>query len=439
MMYISQFIIRCYRKLTRRLRDLYYLYKGYYRRIPNIGKLALHCSVPMTMFSPNNSTLIHNADFLPDRLTFSGKLFEKCPHFSFAKGYINDQYFNYKETDYYRLAMRGHLSYPCRGEKHATERCKKYIYLINRIRKEGYRPEKFSPIILIECADGTIAVGDGKHRLAALLVLGIKEFPVVFCYDNEAMALGQEYVNQSWPLKFYEKSLQVLQKMGKPLIEKEPEINNLIKKIKMAKLETWADIYHPIPFYEFRDLTTQVTKITPYKRLGMILSRYSDLSGKRVLDLGCNVGFYSFSLAKRGAYVTGIDLRREYIEIASKVSRIYEIPVEFINRPVTPEFFEENNGEYDITLCFSMLQWVIDQKGIEYGMNILTTISDKSKALFFDTSVNSGKSCLKSKEGEELAFVYDLLRRSTSYKEINHIGDVHTYGNDTRYVFFCNH
>ena len=189
------------------------MYKGYYRRIPNISKLDLHCSIPMTMFSPNNSTLIHNADFLPDRLTFSGRPFEKCPHLSFAKGYICDTYFNYKKTDYYRLAVRGHLSYPCRGKKQAADRCRKYIYLINKIRKEGYQPERFSPILLIECDDGTIAIGDGKHRLAVLLVLGIKEFPVVFPYDNEIRAFVQGYVDQSWPLKFYQKSLRVLQKM----------------------------------------------------------------------------------------------------------------------------------------------------------------------------------------------------------------------------------
>src|SRR5690554_1180438 len=41
-----------------------------------------------------------------------------------------------------------------------------------------------------------------------------------------------------------------------------------------------------------------------------------DLSGWRVLDIGCNAGFYSFELAKRGAQVTGIDLDIHYLEQA---------------------------------------------------------------------------------------------------------------------------
>jgi tRNA (mo5U34)-methyltransferase len=37
------------------------------------------------------------------------------------------------------------------------------------------------------------------------------------------------------------------------------------------------------------------------------------LDGWRVLDVGCNAGFYSFELAKRGATVTGIDVDPHYL------------------------------------------------------------------------------------------------------------------------------
>lgn len=41
-----------------------------------------------------------------------------------------------------------------------------------------------------------------------------------------------------------------------------------------------------------------------------------DLSGKRVLDIGCNAGFYSFALAERGAEVLGIDSDPRYLRQA---------------------------------------------------------------------------------------------------------------------------
>lgn len=41
-----------------------------------------------------------------------------------------------------------------------------------------------------------------------------------------------------------------------------------------------------------------------------------DLSGWKVLDVGCNAGFHAVELARRGAQVTGIDLDGHYLEQA---------------------------------------------------------------------------------------------------------------------------
>lgn len=41
-----------------------------------------------------------------------------------------------------------------------------------------------------------------------------------------------------------------------------------------------------------------------------------DLGGRSALDIGCNAGFYSFELAKRGARVLAIDHDRHYLEQA---------------------------------------------------------------------------------------------------------------------------
>jgi tRNA (mo5U34)-methyltransferase len=42
----------------------------------------------------------------------------------------------------------------------------------------------------------------------------------------------------------------------------------------------------------------------------------ADLSGKSVLDIGCNAGFYTFEIAKRGALVTAIDINAMYLDQA---------------------------------------------------------------------------------------------------------------------------
>ena len=56
-----------------------------------------------------------------------------------------------------------------------------------------------------------------------------------------------------------------------------------------------------------------------------------DLSGWRVLDVGCNAGFYSFELARRGASVLAIDVEELYLNQARWAARQFgfEKQVEF--------------------------------------------------------------------------------------------------------------
>ncbi len=47
----------------------------------------------------------------------------------------------------------------------------------------------------------------------------------------------------------------------------------------------------------------------------------ADLEGCRALDIGCNAGFYSFELARRGAEVTAMDIEPRYLEQARWAAR----------------------------------------------------------------------------------------------------------------------
>jgi tRNA (mo5U34)-methyltransferase len=42
-----------------------------------------------------------------------------------------------------------------------------------------------------------------------------------------------------------------------------------------------------------------------------------DLAGKRALDIGCNAGFYTFELARRGAHVLAVDVDEHYLRQAA--------------------------------------------------------------------------------------------------------------------------
>jgi tRNA (mo5U34)-methyltransferase len=55
-----------------------------------------------------------------------------------------------------------------------------------------------------------------------------------------------------------------------------------------------------------------------------------DLTGKRVLDIGCNGGFYSIEMKRRGAdHVLGIDFDESYLAQARFAAEIANVEVEF--------------------------------------------------------------------------------------------------------------
>jgi tRNA (mo5U34)-methyltransferase len=56
----------------------------------------------------------------------------------------------------------------------------------------------------------------------------------------------------------------------------------------------------------------------------------ADLRGKRVLDIGCNAGFYSLEMKRRGASrVVGIDTDDRYLRQARFAAEVMELEIEF--------------------------------------------------------------------------------------------------------------
>ena len=60
-----------------------------------------------------------------------------------------------------------------------------------------------------------------------------------------------------------------------------------------------------------------------------------DLRGWNVLDIGCNAGFYSFEMKRRGAArVLGIDTDEHYLKQARFIAKVTDVDVEFARLPV---------------------------------------------------------------------------------------------------------
>ncbi len=111
-----------------------------------------------------------------------------------------------------------------------------------------------------------------------------------------------------------------------------------------------------------------------------------DLAGCRVLDIGCNAGFYTFELARRGATVTGIDLDPHYLRQAEWAAEKYGLKdrVSFKNMQVYD--LAGISGKFDIVWFMGLLYH------LRYFMLALDIVTQKAgKLLVLQTLTMPGK------------------------------------------------
>jgi tRNA (mo5U34)-methyltransferase len=80
-----------------------------------------------------------------------------------------------------------------------------------------------------------------------------------------------------------------------------------------------------------------------------------DLSGKSVLDVGCNAGFYAIEAKRRGAArVLGVDGQRQHVRQAVFVRKVLGLDIEY-RRMNVYELTRRAVGEFDITLALGLI------------------------------------------------------------------------------------
>ncbi len=79
----------------------------------------------------------------------------------------------------------------------------------------------------------------------------------------------------------------------------------------------------------------------------------ADMTGKTVLDIGCNAGFYSLRLHTRGARVTGIDHSEHYLRQARFAAEVLEADIEY--RQLDVYDVEQLGRSFDYVLFMGVL------------------------------------------------------------------------------------
>lgn len=178
------------------------------------------------------------------------------------------------------------------------------------------------------------------------------------------------------------------------------------KKVKATKKELFYDNFS-------REWESRINNVETNKRLNVVfkkLFKTSDLKGKRFLEVGCGIGYFSNRATDIGAYVTGIDVGPKLIEICKSKNKSAHF------RVGSASDIPFKNNIFEVLLSTEVIEHVDDQsKAINEmirvvkpgGLLVITTPNKLFKPLFDLLS----KIGLRPYKGNEKWFYPWSLRR----------------------------
>ncbi len=115
------------------------------------------------------------------------------------------------------------------------------------------------------------------------------------------------------------------------------------------------------------------------------IQNYINLTGQRVLDVGCGGGILCEGMARNGAIVTGLDVEEEAIACAREHAQQNQLTIDYVCQPIESYAAEP----FDSITCMEMLEHVSDPQLViqhcarllkEGGYLFLSTLNRTLKA-----------------------------------------------------------
>jgi tRNA (mo5U34)-methyltransferase len=146
----------------------------------------------------------------------------------------------------------------------------------------------------------------------------------------------------------------------------------------------------------------------------------TDLSGKSVIDIGCNAGFFSIEARRRNAaYVLGIDTKRHELMQANFVKRILNLDIDYRQMSIY-DLDQGSIGQFDVVLALGIIYHC---KHLLIALEKLFSVT--KELLIVDSSVLSGKNITKNLDYQsgshhEIVNLLGYVDQSTGSVDENH-------------------
>lgn len=120
------------------------------------------------------------------------------------------------------------------------------------------------------------------------------------------------------------------------------------------------------------------------------------------MDIGSQIGYFTFQAASEGAVSFGVERNKRYCEVAQAIKSIRKMDhVAFLNIGID-DFTVKGLPNVDVLCCMSIYHHWVRESGFEVADKIFSQLCDKTKAIFFDTGQSNE---IKTDWAETLSFM----------------------------------
>lgn len=121
-----------------------------------------------------------------------------------------------------------------------------------------------------------------------------------------------------------------------------------------------------------------------------------------VLDIGCNLGYFTFKAAEKNKMVLGVDADPFYLLTCRAIKRTHNIADVFFLKSWISRDFLAKMPSFDIILNLSVFHHWVKEYGQDTAIEMMKILSSKTNMLIFETGQPDEKG---TKWAEKLAFM----------------------------------